>query len=121
MARLGTALDCAAMFVRKGIAVEFCERYTFPKQKSCHYKKYGGDEPANTLIREYARKGNDFCSLWCASECEDDYRFSEEDIEGYKPGLDFLDWMCSLPAASASFAAGMDIVNWRPRAVEMAV
>ena len=76
--------------------------------------KYGGEAPANMLIREYARKGHYWCSLWCSHDCDDGHVFSAEDRAGYKSSMEFLDFMCMLPAESETFAAGMQIVNWEP-------
>lgn len=42
VAKVGRALDCAAMFARKGVAMAFCNKFDFPKQKSYHYSKHGG-------------------------------------------------------------------------------
>lgn len=95
--------------------MEFCERFGFPKQKSYHYSRYGGEGPANHLIREFARKGHYFCCLWLAHDCDEAYRFSQEDIDGFEQGSEFLDYMCALPPESTTFAAGMQIVQWRPK------
>jgi hypothetical protein len=116
--KIGQALDCAAMFARKGVAVDFCRKFEFPKQKSYHYSKYGGDVPANVLIREFARKGHYFCCLWLVHDCDDGFRFSEEDVRGYESKQEFLDLMGSLSAESAAFAAARQIDKWRPKGYE---
>jgi hypothetical protein len=116
VARIGRALDCAAMFARKGLAVQFCDKYGFPKQKSYHYTKYGGEVPANHLIREFARKGHYFCCIWVSHDCDDAFVFSREVIEGFEQDPLWLDFMCALPQESETFAQGMQIVNWQPRA-----
>ncbi len=74
VARVGRALDCAAMFARTGVAAEFCAKFVFPKQKSYHYFKYGGEAPPSRLITELARKGH-VCCLWVSHECDDAYIF----------------------------------------------
>ena len=113
--KVGRALDCAAMFARTGVATHFCVRYGFPKQKSYHYSKYGGEAPANHLIKEFARKGHYFCCLWVSHDCDDAYVFVQEDIDSFEQGSDFVDCMLLLPVLSDTFAAGMVIVDWRPR------
>lgn len=70
--------------------------------------------PANHLIREFARKGHYFCSLWVVNDCEETHRYSQEDIDGFEQGPEFLDFMCALPPDSPAFEAGMRIVKWRP-------
>ena len=50
-------LDCAAMFARTGMAAELCAQFGFPKQKSYHYSKYGGEGPSSKLVTGFARQG----------------------------------------------------------------
>lgn len=121
IAKIGTALDCCAMYARKGIAMEFCEKFGFPKQKSYHYSKYGGEIPANLLIREFARKGHFFCCLWLAHDCDHAYSYSDEDVKCYPSSPEFLDFMCGLPPESVAFAAGKLIDDWRPAVYKGAV
>ena len=43
------------------------------------------------------------------------HMFSEEDIASFEQGEGFLDFMTALPVLSETFAAGMVIVDWKPR------
>ena len=115
VARTGRALDCAALFARKGVAVSSCDKYGFPKQKSYHYTKYGGERPANQLIRELARKGNYVCSLWVYHHCAADYTFSREGIDGYDADEAFLEFMEAGTPGTDAFTAGLFIKDWVPR------
>lgn len=115
VAKVGRALDCAAMFARKGLAVQFCDQYGSPKQKSYHYSKYGGEAPANYLVQEFARKGHYFCCLWVAHECEEHYIFPPEEVQGLEESAEFVTFMCAQDCDGATFAEGMKIKNWVPR------
>lgn len=115
IAKVGRALDCAAVFARKGVASQFCAKFQWPKQKSCHYSKFGGVSPANIVMNEFARKGNYFCSLWAASDCDDDFVFSREDLAGYRPSAEFASFAESLSNNLPANAAAIGISAWRPK------
>ena len=93
---------------------QFCRRYGFSKQKSYQYSAYGGLEDPTYLVREWARLGQYFCSLWVARSCAEDYAFTPEDNHSYEKDPEFYAWVCALEVVGPAFDKAVEIVNWRP-------
>ena len=51
--------------------------------------------------------------LWVNNELED-FRDSEEQLNGCPDDLVFVDWLLALPVHSASFARGSDLRGMKP-------
>ncbi len=76
-------------------------------------------EAAHTLAKEWARRGEAWCSLWVCEEERDDFRYDERHVVEEEPA--FLEWMLTLDCKSATSEQAELARNWRPRAAAAAV
>ena len=108
----GEEADSAVCFARAA-AKKWCDRFKWPKQRGFWFSRYGVED-SNQLAREWARRGHYYFSL-AAAHCDPDkYIYSEEDLAGYPPNLDFVAWAVDLANDSASFDEVVRVAHAQP-------
>ena len=98
---LGQATDAATAFARKSVW-PWCRLFSWPKQKGYSYSAYEV-EGANFLAREMAFRGNFFYCIWRSHGSDPTFRYTDEQLRSYVPGIDWLNWTCEQDIEYAVF------------------
>ena len=85
--------------------------FEFTKQASFFFSRFT-QEGAIMLSQEYCRRANFFVDLFLAQGNED-YVFSDEDLDRCHADEAFLDWFCSLDTDDPCFDRGNEIRHTR--------
>jgi hypothetical protein len=107
----GVAADSVSARCRAHVKV-FCDRFHWPKMKVFHFSAHG-ELGANTLAREWCRKGHHYFSLWVTSVGAE--RFANPGELVYPQSLEFLDWAVGVDVNCQSFAKIVELGECYPR------
>ena len=94
--------DAATMYSRK-VAKRWCDKFQFRKQKGFSFTTHGL-EGANMLAREWASRADYFYRIWVEAGCEEEFRYSEEQLSSYVPSEEYVVWASTLDVGSDAFS-----------------
>ena len=112
-ANRGVAADAIAGYARGGVARAFCEIFAFSKEMSFYFGRYG-EEGSRLLANEFCRRGDYFCDLWVSSS-NDEFVFTQQMLDDYQDGFEFIAWLCDQPIDSVCFEKGNELRRLAPK------
>ena len=99
LAHTGEVADGCSYFSRGGNPQAWCRRFSFPRQKGYHYRRYGGREGPHVMCNEIVRRAQYFYDLWLCSP-DSAFKYSEAHLAAYGEGGEFREWCTGLEPGS---------------------
>ena len=98
----------------RSMAKEWCEVFSFPKEKTYSFVLKFEPDDTKYLSREYCRRGEYFYRLFLKKP---DITYSRDVIESYVESEEFVRFMCACDVDGPAFDAGLKLRKIYPREI----